>query len=154
MNIEIVQGKFDEAKKYCKSKAKETVFFDLSYIDTDEKAIVEFNRFIKAINTSDVIGMTVPKRVVINISAWNENHLYNPYIESFFYMLSDIQEGLDYKIICEKEMNKELYKKINDLKLFSFSLTALPTMIKKNEMKKIGFHKDGSGIEEDKNVRV
>ena len=154
MNIEIVQGQFDEAKKYCKSKAKETVFFELSYMDTDEKATVEFNRFIKAINTSDVIGMTVPKRVVINISAWNENYLYNQYIESFFYMLSDIQEGFDYKIICEKEINKGLNGKISDLKLFSFSLTALPTMIKKNEMRRIGFHEGGSGIEVDKNVRV
>ena len=152
MNIEIAQGKFSEAKEYCESKTRENIFFELSHIDSDERAIVEFNRFIKEINMSDVIGENSPKRVILNLSAWNESYLYNKYLESFLYMLSDMKEGLDYKIICEKEMNKELFKRINSLKLFSFSLTPLPSMIKKKETTKIGFYDNGNGTGVERNV--
>lgn len=152
MNIEIVQGNFPEAKAYCESKTRENVFFELSHIDSDEKAIYEFNRFIKEINMSDVIGEKKPKRVVLNLSAWNESYKYNKYLESFLYMLFDKQEDLEYKIICEKEMNKELFKKISNLKLFSFSLTPLPSMIKKKETTKIGFYDNGNGTGVERNV--
>lgn len=152
MNIEIVQGKFSEAKEYCESKTKENIFFELSHIDSDEKAVFEFNRFIKEINMSDVIGMATKKRVILNLSAWNESYLYNKYLESFLYMLSDMQDELNYKIIFEKEINKDLYKKINNLKLFSISLTALPTMVKKKEATKIGFYDNGSETGVERNV--
>lgn len=152
MNIEIVQGKFDEAREYCESKTKETIFFELSHIESDEKAIFEFNRFIKELKLNDVVGENSPKRVVLNISAWNESYLYNKYLESFLYMLSDKQEGFEYKIICEKEMNKELFKKISNLNLFSFSLTPLPSMVKKKEATKIGFYDNGNGTGVERNV--
>lgn len=152
MNIEIVQGKFDEAREYSESKTKENIFFDLSHIESDEKAIFEFNRFLKELNMSDVIGENKPKRVILNFSAWNESFLYNKYLESFLYMLSDIQEDFEYKIIYEKEMNKELFNKISILNLFSFSLTPLPSMVKKKEATKIGFYDNGSGIGVERNV--
>lgn len=152
MNIEIVQGKFDEAREYSESQTKENIFFELSHIESDEKAIFEFNRFLQELNISDVIGENKLKRVILNLSAWNESYLYNKYLESFLYMLLDKQEGLEYKIICEKEMNKELFKKINNLKLFSFSLTPLPSMIKKIETKKIGFYDNGNGTGVERNV--
>ena len=120
MAIEIVQGKFNEAMEYSESKTKENIFFELSHIESDEKAIFEFNRFLQELNMSDVIGENKPKRVIINLSAWNESYLYNKYLESFLYMLSDKQEDLDFKFICEKEMNKEIFKKISNLKIFSF----------------------------------
>lgn len=152
MNIEIVQGKFDEAKEYSESKTKENIFFELSHIESDEKAIFEFNRFLKELNMSDVIGENKPKRVILNFSAWNESFLYNKYLESFLYMLSDIQEDFEYKIIYEKEMNKELFNIISNLNLFSFSLTPLPSMVKKKEATKIGFYDNGSGIGVERNV--
>ena len=152
MNIEIVQGKFNEAREYSESKTKENIFFELSHIESDEKAIFEFNRFLQELNMSDVIGENKPKRVILNLSAWNESYQYNKYLESFLYMIFDKQRGLEYKIICEKEMNKELFKKISNLKLFSFFLTPLPSMIKKKETTKIGFHYNGNGTGVERNV--
>lgn len=152
MNVEIVQGKFNEAMEYSESKTKENIFFELSYIESDEKAIFEFNRFLQELNISDVIGENKPKRVIINLSAWNESYSYNKYLESFLYMLWDMQNDLNYKFIFEKEMNKELFKKLNSLKLFSFSLTPLPSMIKKKEITKIGFYDNGNGTGVERNV--
>lgn len=152
MNVEIVQGKFNEAMEYCESKTKENIFFELSHIESDEKAIFEFNRFLQELNMSDVIGENKPKRVILNLSAWNESYQYNKYLESFLYMLFDKQECLEYKIICEKEMNNELFKKISNLKLFSFSLTPLPSMIKKKETTKIGFYDNENGTGVERNV--
>ena len=152
MNVEIVQGKFNEAMEYSESKTKENIFFELSYIESDENAIFEFNRFLQELNISNVIGENKPKRVIINLSAWNESYQYNKYLESFLYMLSDKQEDLEYKLICEKEVNKELFKKISNLKIFSFSLTPLPSMIKKKETTKIGFYDNGNGTGVERNV--
>lgn len=152
MNIEIVQGNFPEAKAYCESKTRENIFFELSHIDSEEKAIFEFNRFLKELDLSDVLGENLKKRVILNISAWNESYLYNKYLESFLYMLSDKQECLEYEIICEKEMDKELFKKLKRLKLFTFSVISLPSMIKKKETTKIGFYDNGNGTGEERNV--
>ena len=152
MNIEIVQGNFSEAKKYCESKKIETVFFELSHIDSDEKARFEFNRFTMTVESSDVIGEEATKRVILNLSPWNEKYSYNKYLESFLYMMSDMQDKLEYKIILEKELNKELYNKMTKLKLFEFSITALPTMIKENPRTKIGFYDNCDRIGAERNV--
>lgn len=149
MNVEIVQGNYPEAKKYCESETLENVFFDLSHIDSDEKAIFEFNRFLNETDQNDIVGEHTTKRIVLNLSAWNEGFSYNKYLESFLFMLSDIQERFEYKFMLEKEINKELYKKINKLKLFKITLTALPTMVKENEVNRIGFYNDVTGVDRD-----
>lgn len=147
MNVEIVQGNYLEAKEYCESETVESVFFDLSHIDSDEKAIFEFNRFLNETDKSDIVGERSTKRIVLNLSAWNEDFSYNKYLESFLFMLSDSQEVFEYKVMIEKEINKELYRKINKLKLFKITLTALSTMTKEKEVNRIGFYNNTTGVE-------
>lgn len=150
MSVEIVQGNYLEAKKYCESKTLESIFFDFSYVDSDEKAIFEFNRFLNETDRSDIIGEQATKRIILDLSAWNDEFSYNKYLESFLFMLLDIQKNSEYKFILEKEINKELYKKLNKLKLFKFTLTALSTMTKEKEINRIGFCSSDKGVE--KNV--
>lgn len=142
MKIEIIQGSFLEAMQYCEKKSGDIVFSELSYMDSFDSAVTEFNKFLKEIDFSDVVGEKTEKTVAVNLSQWNEYWLYNRYLESFLYMLADMDEGLTFIFILEKEMNKELLKKIKRLELFELTLKALPGMTKKKESMRIGFTAD------------
>ena len=139
MKIEIIQGSFFEARQYCEKKSKEAVFSELSYMDSFDKAVTEFNKFLCEINLSDVVGEKTEKTVVVNLSPWNEDWAYNTYLESFLYMLSDMKDGLSFMFIFEKEMNKRLLEKIKGLELFDLILTVLPHMEKNKDAVRIGF---------------
>ena len=141
MNMEIVQGNFCAAKKYCDRKMKDSICFELSYMDSDEEARIEFNRFRQQIYSDDIISVSfAAKSVILNLSDWNESCCFNRYLESFLYMLSDMQDKVNCRIILEKEINKDLFKKMQSLNLFDLSLTALPDMEKKKESVKLGFY--------------
>lgn len=152
MTIEIVQGNYAEAMHHCKNSKKETIPFELAYIDTDEKAFAEFNRFLEEISVNDVVGQSEKRIILLNLSTWNEKHSYNHYFESFLYMMSDMAKDLEYKLIFEKEINKELYDRLTNLGLFEFRLIPLKTMIKYNSQTRIGFFVDTEKTGVERNV--
>lgn len=47
MNIEIVQGKFDEAREYCESKIKETIFLIFHISNQIKKQCLNLTDFCK-----------------------------------------------------------------------------------------------------------
>ena len=152
MNIEIVQGRFAEAIKYCERKNIRNIQFELSFIESDKGAQFEFNRFIEEIKSRDVVGECDKKRIILNLSSWNDKFSYNKYLEAFLYMMCDMSADLEYKIILEKELNQYLYKQLVALDLFECILTELPSMIKQKSEIKIGFSDNSASTEVERNV--
>lgn len=136
MKIRIVEGAYLDAVSFSQIKGKKNIVFELTFMDSDNSAVFEFNRFLEFLQDNTEIGC--PINVILELSQWNEKYLYNKYLEAFLYLLKDRVESCTF--IFDKKVNKGLLDEISRLKLFEFSITELKSINKEKEYNgQIGF---------------